>query len=770
MKIDYLLTNIFKRRFVALLLMVFTISAMSAQHAPVAQDDANSTAMNTTLNEPAPGVLGNDSDADGDAISVTSFVIDGTTYNAGDTASLPEGDFTLNADGSYTFVPAAGFSGFVPDIRYYIEDDETPPRSDYAILQIYVEDATDNLQISISSCNQGFIQPGSVTPNGVNLPNGAYKIHYSITFSNESQAIGYGAASQINNIQVFNDLEAAFGDETIMDIEVFNVSTSHTEDGLGGYYPQDWDMSDLDTNEFSASDADPGKDGLFLSSSVSNNILYPRQYVDITYCVYVSPDYGGDASIPARSYPDPSGSGIDFDNVVTATSSSGNPGDNILIQDFHTQEAFVAADLYIQDGSYTTYTPNYDGTYTVVNKVTIVNDGPQTANDVNFNYALGNWFDDGVNLQSVNLVLGAGSAPATLNAAFDGDSESYLLAPGQTLAPGDQIIIEIHQTFAPTTYQEMNYFWAINPSMTLGGADGFDDLDPAIKRTHSFVTWSDGMGSHVDRYYNHDTNNNPNPSSDDQCRCDGGGMRFPHHIQTYVNKTVVNDVPAASGTPGNRDITFRIRIGVDQNNSDVRLEQVKLTDDLDGICSGNIVNVGPVSITNSTAEQDPTVNSNYDGINDIEIFTGVDGIMNPGEYVEVEFTVEISDTCEGDNVAVLDGYDPKGENSQNYSGIGGSDSATISVLTPIDAVDDQGGSVYGGAGGTVVNNVLEDNGNGTDMLDEQPAQLGDVIISQVGAWPSGVHLDPNTGEVTVDPGTAPGNYLGIPNLSSHQHR
>ena len=60
------------------------------------------------------GLLSNDSDVDGDGLTVTGFTVDGTSYSAGDTANLT--DLTINADGS-TFTPAADYNGPVPDLH-----------------------------------------------------------------------------------------------------------------------------------------------------------------------------------------------------------------------------------------------------------------------------------------------------------------------------------------------------------------------------------------------------------------------------------------------------------------------------------------------------------------------------------------------------------------------------------------------------------------------------------------------------------------------------
>ena len=68
--------------------------------APVAVDDAFSTDEDTSLNIAAPGVLSNDSDAELDPIS--------TVLNTGPANAQ---SFTLNADGSFDYVPNADFNG-----------------------------------------------------------------------------------------------------------------------------------------------------------------------------------------------------------------------------------------------------------------------------------------------------------------------------------------------------------------------------------------------------------------------------------------------------------------------------------------------------------------------------------------------------------------------------------------------------------------------------------------------------------------------------------
>jgi len=76
-----------------------TITVAAVNDAPTTVNNTYTGVQDTTLTVPAPGVLGNDTDVE--ASSLTA-VIDVTTAN---------GALTLNADGSFSYVPNTGFYG-----------------------------------------------------------------------------------------------------------------------------------------------------------------------------------------------------------------------------------------------------------------------------------------------------------------------------------------------------------------------------------------------------------------------------------------------------------------------------------------------------------------------------------------------------------------------------------------------------------------------------------------------------------------------------------
>jgi VCBS repeat-containing protein len=72
---------------------------VGANHPPVANNDSYTVVMNTSLSVAAPGVLANDTDADGDVL--TAALVSGPTH----------GVLNLNTNGSLTYTPTANYSG-----------------------------------------------------------------------------------------------------------------------------------------------------------------------------------------------------------------------------------------------------------------------------------------------------------------------------------------------------------------------------------------------------------------------------------------------------------------------------------------------------------------------------------------------------------------------------------------------------------------------------------------------------------------------------------
>src|SRR5204863_4675580 len=76
-----------------------TIAVSAVNDAPVAVNDSYGTTEDTAVTLPAPGVLGNDTDVDGNLL--TAMVVTQPAH----------GTLTVNADGSFTYTPALNFNG-----------------------------------------------------------------------------------------------------------------------------------------------------------------------------------------------------------------------------------------------------------------------------------------------------------------------------------------------------------------------------------------------------------------------------------------------------------------------------------------------------------------------------------------------------------------------------------------------------------------------------------------------------------------------------------
>ena len=108
---------------------VFSIEIKNVNEAPIALSDPYNLVYGNTLTELAPGILGNDSDPDGDPLSAELV-----------TPPAHHKTFQLNPDGSFTYQPANGWTG--EDSFTYIAKDEGGLSSITTEVVITVSDKT----------------------------------------------------------------------------------------------------------------------------------------------------------------------------------------------------------------------------------------------------------------------------------------------------------------------------------------------------------------------------------------------------------------------------------------------------------------------------------------------------------------------------------------------------------------------------------------------------------------------------------------------------
>lgn len=178
----------------------------SGNDKPIAQNDTAYTEAGTNVSS---NVLANDSDPDGNTLTVTSAMQGSTTITLGTATQVAgvdangnavanAGSLTLNANGTYTFVPAAGFTGTVNPMPYTISDGNGG--TDTAILNITVLPNLGNETFANDDANTG-TQNGSTTiqmtgnvKNNDTDPEGNTQTVTSATVNGNSLTIGTATA------------------------------------------------------------------------------------------------------------------------------------------------------------------------------------------------------------------------------------------------------------------------------------------------------------------------------------------------------------------------------------------------------------------------------------------------------------------------------------------------------------------------------------------------------------------------------------------------
>jgi len=165
---------------------VFTLAAI-----PVRLLVAVNDTLTTNENIPATcNVLGNDSVFNGATLSVTSFSINGTPYQPGATAIIPNaGTIILGADGIFSYMPALMYNGVLPAITYTIGDGDS--NTDTSKLIVDVLDMPELLKTA---------------DKPVMNNDGTFSWSYTLTLQNDTH-------TTISNLQVEDNLDVVFKDK-----------------------------------------------------------------------------------------------------------------------------------------------------------------------------------------------------------------------------------------------------------------------------------------------------------------------------------------------------------------------------------------------------------------------------------------------------------------------------------------------------------------------------------------------------------------------------
>ncbi|AEH01005.1 gliding motility-associated C-terminal domain-containing protein [Lacinutrix sp. 5H-3-7-4] len=425
-----------------------------------------------------------------------------------------------------------------------------------------------------------------------------YIINYTGTLVNNG-------ANPVYNVSITDDLGAAFGsDSYIIGFDSRTVGPAINGWSLNGGFNGTTDEE-------------------LLNADVLNE-LDPGESISYSFCVEIN-------AVDALD-------GATITNTISATANDTVLGDAYQVNAtdgelFQQNLAILSAGLEVSDP---TPTVNTDGTADFFYTVTLRNNGSGIATDVQYVDAFDHLFSNGIPINTLNVVTLSGSLTANDDptSGFDGGSglagtSTNLLDPGQNMAPGETASFRIELNVGPTSNQTTR-----NTQGVFSGTDA--SLQTVSEATRRNTT------------ANHD---------DTQCFCEQTPVRLVFTPIPIITKTITNNDPA--GTLGNRDVTFQIEIENDAA-SPVDLFNLQITDNIEAMCPGNIVNVSSPVITSSTALVDPTIDPAYTGQGLNDVFLNNTGQLRPGDRVIVEIEVEITLPCTGQNTATFSATDPNG--------------------------------------------------------------------------------------------------------------
>ena len=273
---------------------VISITVTPVNDAPVAIDDT----VTGTEDIPVTGnVLINDTDSDGNTLYVTSFTINGVTYNVGQTANIPGvGSMLLNADGTYTFTPALNYTGTVPAIAYNITDGNGG--TDLGALDITIQNANDAPQASddIVTINQGATASGSLTANDTDIEGNTLTVTgFTIAGITGTQSVGSPVIIPNVGMITIN----ADGTYTFTPLPTFTgnvpIITYTVSDGNGGTDTADLDLfvapinyNPVAVNDNNTSEEDNPAIGNVLTNDTDQNIFPGSTSPDVLEVTQIS--------------------------------------------------------------------------------------------------------------------------------------------------------------------------------------------------------------------------------------------------------------------------------------------------------------------------------------------------------------------------------------------------------------------------------------------------------------------------------------------------
>ena len=354
------------------------VSVTNANNAPVAVNDSYATAEDTPLTVAAPGVLGNDTDANGDTL--TAVLVTGPA----------NGILSLSANGSFTYTPNANFNG--SDAFTYRPND--------------------------GSAN-GNVATVTLAVSATNDPPTA--VDDAATVAEDSGANALAVLS--------NDLSAPDTGETLTITGVtqgMHGTVAVTGGGTGLTYAPAGDFFGSDAFTYTIDDGNGGTATATVTVTVTNVNDPPTANNDSATIAEDSGATGIDVLANDASTPDPS-------ETLTITLVTQGANGTVAITGGGTGLTYTPnADFFGTDGFTYTIDDGNGGTATGAVSVTVTNvNDPPAANDDSATVAE----DSGAN--AIDVLANDGSAPdtgetLTVVAVTQGSSGTVIIAGGGT--------------------------------------------------------------------------------------------------------------------------------------------------------------------------------------------------------------------------------------------------------------------------------------------------------------------------------------------------
>ncbi|WEJ73465.1 retention module-containing protein [Pseudomonas sp. PSE14] len=172
---------------------IVTIDVTPVNDAPIALNDGPTPVTEDT--QATGNVLTNDSDVDGDKLTVTGFTIGGNNYTAGDTATINGvGSLVINSNGSFTFTPVPNYNGPVPTATYTVSDGKLTATADLSFANVTPVDDPSVLTPDSKTVAEDTPASGNVLTNDHDVDNVLSVASFSIAGVNGSFNAGQSAA------------------------------------------------------------------------------------------------------------------------------------------------------------------------------------------------------------------------------------------------------------------------------------------------------------------------------------------------------------------------------------------------------------------------------------------------------------------------------------------------------------------------------------------------------------------------------------------------